>query len=316
MENRAYAIAVGIFTLVLGIGMILAYWWISGSQQARSEYTIASQLPVTGLSSEGTVKFRGVGVGKVTEVSLDPLSQTTVLIKIEVEENLRLSSEAYAELRRQGITGLAYIDLNDESKNAPALPAGSIIPLRPTLVDDLISKGPELLAQLEVLLKNSSQFTASANRVLTSVDIKTLNNTIANFEKASEKALPALNSATNMFNGANKLMSEKNQAQLVQTLKSVQQTSDAAIPLINELTLTTKKIHNTANQIEISANHFSNTLDNENLPQLQVLTQNMNQSAINFNQLIDVLKDNPQSLLFGNPAFPAGPGEEGFNTKP
>ncbi len=316
MENRAYAIAVGIFTLVLGIGMILAYWWISGSQQARSEYTIASQLPVTGLSSEGTVKFRGVDVGKVTEVSLDPLSQTTVLIKIEVEENLRLSSEAYAELRRQGITGLAYIDLNDESKNAPALPAGGTIPLRPTLVDDLIAKGPELLAQLEVLMRNTNQLTESANRLLTSVDIKTLNNTIANFEKASEKALPALDSAANMFNGANKLMSEKNQTQLVQALKSVQQTSDAAIPLINELTLTTKKIHNTANQFEISTNQLSNTLDNETLPQLQVLTQNMNQSAINFNQLIEVLKDNPQSILFGNPALPAGPGEEGFNTKP
>lgn len=316
MENRAYAIAVGIFTLVLGVGMVFAYSWISGSQQARTEYTIASQLPVTGLSAEGTIKFRGVDVGKVAEVSLDPKSQTTVLIKIEVEKSLKLTTEAYAELRRQGITGLAYIDLNDESKNAPALPAGSIIQLRPTLVDNLIAKGPEFIAQIEVLMRNTNQLTESANRLLTSVDIKTLNNSIANFEKASEKALPALNSATNMFNGANKLMSEKNQAQLVQTLKSVQQTSDATIPLINELTLTTKKIHNTANQIEISTNQFSNTIENETLPQLHALTQNMNQSTTNFNQLIDVLKDNPQSILFGNPAQPAGPGEEGFNTKP
>ena len=110
MENRAYAIAVGIFTLVLGIAMLFAFWWISGSQQARSEYTIASRLPVTGLSAEGIVKFRGVDVGKVTEVSLDPSSQTTILIKIAIEKNLKLSTEAYAELRRQGITGLAYID--------------------------------------------------------------------------------------------------------------------------------------------------------------------------------------------------------------
>ena len=316
MENRAYAIAVGIFTLVLGIAMLFAYWWISGSQQARSEYTIASHLPVAGLSAESIVKFRGVDVGKVTEISLDPSSQTTVLIKIAVEKNLKLSTEAYAELRRQGITGLAYIDLNDESKNAPALPAGSIIPLRATLVDTLISKGPEFIAQLEILMRNTNQLTESANRLLTNVDIKQLNNTIANFEKVSEKALPALDSATNMFNGANKLMSEKNQTQFVQALKSLQQTSDAAIPLINELTLTSKKIHNTANQFEISTNHLSNTLDNETLPQIHTLTQNMNQSAINFNQLIEVLKDNPQSILFGNPALPAGPGEEGFNTKP
>jgi phospholipid/cholesterol/gamma-HCH transport system substrate-binding protein len=316
MENRAYAIAVGIFTLVLGIGLLLAYFWISGSQQARTEYTIASHLPVTGLSAEGTVKFRGVDVGKVTGISLDPSSQTTVLINIAVAENLKLSSEAYAELRRQGITGLAYIDLNDESKNLTALPAGSIIPLRPTLIDALISKGPELAAQLETLLQNSSQFTASANQFLTKIDIQKLNNTIANFEKASERALPAINSATNMFNNANKVMSAKNQAQLIQTLESVQQTFAATQPLINELSLTTKKFHDTANQIEISTNQLTNTLDTETLPQIHILTQNMNQSTLHFNQFIDALKDNPQSILFGNPAQPAGPGEEGFNTRP
>jgi phospholipid/cholesterol/gamma-HCH transport system substrate-binding protein len=316
MENRAYAIAVGIFSLMLGIGVAFAYWWISGSQQARTEYIVSSQLPVTGLSSEGTVKFRGVDIGKVTEIALDPSSQTTILIKIAVAKNLKLSTEAYAELRRQGITGLAYIDLNDESKNAPALPVGSTIPLRPTLVDDLISKGPELLAQLQVLLKNSSQFTASANRVLTSVDVQKLNNAIANLEKASEKTLPAINSAANMFNNANKMVSEKNQAQLVKSLESVQQTFDATRPLINELSLTTKKFHNTANQIEISTNQLTSTLDNETLPQLHSLTQNMNRSAIHFNQLIEGLEDNPQSIIFGKPAVPAGPGEEGFATKP
>lgn len=316
MENRAYAIAVGIFTLVLGIGMVIAYWWISGSQQARNGYTVSSQLPVTGLSPEATVKFRGVDVGKVMEISLDPSLQTIVLIDIEVAKNLKLSSGAYAELRRQGLTGLAYIDLNDESKNPTALPVGSKIPLRPTLVDEVMSKGPELTAQLETLLRNSSQFTVSANQFLTKIDIQKLNSAIANFDKASEKALPAINSAYKMFNNANKMISDKNQAQFVQTLESVQQTFAAAGPLINELSLTTKKFHDTADQIEISTNQLSNKLDSETLPQIHILTENMNQSAIHFNQLIDVLEENPQSIIFGNPAPPAGPGEEGFSVKP
>lgn len=316
MENRAYAIAVGIFTLVLGIGLVFAYWWISGSQQARTGYTVSSQLPVTGLNPEATVKFRGVDVGKVMEISLDPSLQTIVLIDIEVAKNLKLSSGAYAELRRQGLTGLAYIDLNDESKNATALPAGSKIPLRPTLVDEVMSKGPELTARLETLLRNSSQFTDSANQFLTKIDIQKLNSAIANFDKASEKALPAINSATNMFNNVNKMVSDKNQAQFVQTLEDVQQTFAAARPLINELILTTKKFHDTANQIEITTNQLTSTLDTETLPQLHILTKNINQSAIHFNQFIDELEDNPQSIIFGNPVPPAGPGEEGFNVKP
>ncbi|MDP2231072.1 MlaD family protein [Methylotenera sp.] len=316
MENRAYAIAVGIFTLVLGIGLVFAYWWISGSQQARTAYTVSSQLPVTGLSPEAAVKFRGVDVGKVIDISIDPSSQTTVMINIAVAQNLKLTSEAYAELRRQGLTGLAYIDLNDESINLTALPASSIIPLRPTLVDELMSKGPELTAQLETLLRNSSKFTASANQFLTKIDIQKLNNTIENFEKASEKALPAIDSATNMFNNANKMVSDKNQVQLAQTLETMQQTFDATKPLIDELSLTAKKFHHTTDQFEISTNQVANTLSNETLPQLHALTQNMNRSTIRFNQLIDVLQDNPQSILFGKPALPAGPGEEGFTDKP
>jgi phospholipid/cholesterol/gamma-HCH transport system substrate-binding protein len=316
MENRAYAIAVGIFTLVLGISMVFAYWWISGSQQSRTGYIVSSQLPVTGLTPEAIVKFRGVDVGKVIAISLDPVSQTTVLINIEVENNLKLSDAAYAELRRQGLTGLAYIDLNDESKNATALPAGAKIPLRPTLVDELMSKGSEFTSQLEIFLRNGSQATATANQFLTSIDIQKLNNTIANLEKASEKAIPAIDSATNMLNNINKMASSKNQAQLEQTLESAHQTFDATKPLINELSVATKKIESAADQIEISTSRLTSTLDNETLPQLHTLAQNMNRSTIQLNRFIGELEENPQSIIFGNPAIPAGPGEEGFKVKP
>ncbi|MDZ4152520.1 hypothetical protein, partial [Methylicorpusculum sp.] len=63
-------------------------------------------------------------------------------------------------------------------------------------------------------------------------------------------------------------------------------------------------------------NQLTNTLGNETLPQLHALTQNMNRSTIHCNQFIDVLQDNPQSILFGKPVLPAGPGEEGFTDKP
>jgi len=316
MENRAYAIAVGIFAILLGIGTLFAYWWISGKQQARTEYTVISPLPVTGLSPEAIVKFRGVDIGKVMEISLDPTSQTTILIDIAVAQNLKLSSQAYAQLRRQGLTGLAYLDLNDESKNTPNLPAGGNIPLRPTLVDDLMSKGPELISQSELLLQSSSQLASSVDYLLANIDIDRLNNIIANFEKVSEKAIPAINSVTEMLKNANQMVSKENQVQLTKTLESVQQTFEATKPLINELSLTNKKFERTAAQFEMSTNQLTNILIAETLPQIHAVTQNMNQSFVHFNQLINVLEDNPQSVIFGKPDLQAGPGEEGFATKP
>jgi phospholipid/cholesterol/gamma-HCH transport system substrate-binding protein len=316
MENRAYAIAVGIFTMILGLGMVLTYWWMSGSQEVRTTYTINSQLPITGLSPEATVKFRGVNVGKVTEISLDTKSQTTILIKIEVIDTLKLSTEAYAELRRQGLTGIAYLDLNDESQNAPILLPEGIISIRPTLADNLMAKGPELISQFEVLLQSSSQLASSADHLLSNIDIEKLNNTIASFEEVSEKTIPAINSATEMLNNANKMISQENQEKFIKTLESVQQAFDATKPLINELSLTNKKFERTAVQIEMSTNQVANMLIAETLPQIHAVTQNMNQSFVHFNQLINALEDNPQSIIFGKPTDSPGPGEEGFTSKP
>lgn len=316
MENRAYAIIVGIFTLTLGLCVVLAYWWLNGSQQTLTTYTISSPLPVSGLSPEAKVKFRGVDIGKVNSISLDPASQTTILIDIAVSQDLKLSTEAYAELRLQGVTGLASIDLNDESKNAPALPAGGRIQLRANVMDKLISQAPQFVAQLEALIQSASQLTASANRILTNLDEQKLKQAIANLEKASQKAVPTLESATRMFNSVNKMASESNQAQLVQTLESFQKTSDAARPLIRELTLSAENFRSTTQQIESSSSQLVQTLGNETLPQLHTLSQNMNQSVMHFNQLMDVMEENPQSFIFGKPAPTPGPGETGFSVKP
>jgi phospholipid/cholesterol/gamma-HCH transport system substrate-binding protein len=316
MENRAYAITVGIFTLILGIGMLITYWWMSGSQEPRTAYVVNSQLPVTGLSPEATVKFRGVDVGKVTEISLDATAQTTILINIAVTKDLKLSTEAYAELRRQGLTGLAYLDLNDDSKNAPILLAGGIIPLRPTLVDNLMAKGPELISKFEVLLQSTSQLASSADHLLANIDVDRLNNTIANFETVSEKAIPAINAATEVLNNANQMVSKDNQVQLTKALESVRQTFEATKPLINELSLTNKKFESTAAQIEMSTNQLTSMLVAETLPQIHAVTQNMNQSFVHFNQLINVLEDNPQSIIFGKPTDSPGPGEDGFTAEP
>lgn len=316
MENRAYAIAVGIFTLVLGAGLVFAYWWIHGSRQASAEYVVVSSQPVSGLNTEATVRFRGVDVGKVTQISFDPASQSIILINISIAQSLRLSSESYAELRLQGLTGLAYIDVNDESPDAPQLPAGGRIPLRQSLVDRLIARGPALIEQLEAFLQNSNQLTVSANRLLTDIDTRKLNKTIANLEEASRKAAPAMISATGMFNNVSRMASAQNQEALASALESIRQSADEARPMMHELGQAAKAFSSTADQIALSASQLTATLEGETLPQLHTLTRSMDRSAYRFDQFIDFLEENPQSIIFGKPNLLPGPGEEGFTIHP
>jgi phospholipid/cholesterol/gamma-HCH transport system substrate-binding protein len=315
MENRTYAIAVGLFTLLLGIALVFSYWWLSGARQSIAEYVVVSKLPVTGLSVESSVKFRGVEVGKVTKIALDPQTKTDIFINIQIAESLQLSKETYGELRMQGITGLAYIDLNDISTKASRLEAGGRIPLQPSILDKLVERGPVLIAQIEALLKTSNEAADTANKFMNKIDSEKLNKALANLERATDKLEPMLISATTAANRISGMASEKNQLQLTQTLLSVQKTADDARPVLADLDNTAKEFKDMAGEIRQGTNQLSGTLHSETLPQLHQLTQSLNRNVNHFDRVMDMFEDNPQSLIFGNPEAMPGPGEAGFNPK-
>lgn len=317
MENRSHAIAVGLFTLLLVLASIFAYWWLSGSRQDLSHYTIISKLPVTGLSVESSVKFRGVEVGKVTNITFDINSQTTILIVIEVPESLQLTSNTFAELRMQGITGLSYIDLNTEPASAAKpdtkLAPGSTIMLRPSFMDHLLNEGPKLMSQIEILIASTSKLSETANQLVSSIDQKKLNRSLDNLEKATANVQPVLNSASMMFNHVSKLASSENQQRLMQTINSFKQTSDSIRPLVTDLSTTAKDFTAIAGRVEMNTSQVLGKLNNETLPQISALTITTDHELKHFDHLIDVLEENPQSLIFGRPTEQPGPGEKNFH---
>ena len=83
MENRAYPLIVGLFTLVLGLSALLAFWWFSGGAQDTRAYLIVSPRSVTGLNPQAAVRYRGVRVGKVTDVDLQDTLEVNIQIRID-----------------------------------------------------------------------------------------------------------------------------------------------------------------------------------------------------------------------------------------
>ncbi len=312
MENRAHALAVGIVTLIL-IGILaFAFWWMSGTRQAFTEYKIISKQPVTGLSQEASVKFRGVNVGKVSDISLDPNSQSSIEITIRVDEKLHLTKDAYAELRAQGVTGLAYIDLNDLNDDGEQLAPGSLITMRPSLIDRISERVPQLVDKVEAFVNHGVSTIEQANTVMQSIDVQSLNQTLANLEQASSKLGETLVSANDAFGKASKFMSTQNQQHLTQTLDNLQQATQAATPLLNELTATVQDIRGMSGDLRQSVSLIGDTLNNETLPGIHELTVTANDDARRIRRLLDMLEENPQSLIFGKPTLRPGPGESGF----
>src|ERR1019366_4298182 len=140
MENRAHALAAGLFTLVLGGALAAGALGFSKEDLKLVPYAMITSSSVTGLKVEAPVRYRGVDVGKVDDISIDAANGGRVQIRIGVREGTPITKSTYAQLGYQGITGLAYVLLGDDGKSKEALQSSpgevALIRMKPSLMDE------------------------------------------------------------------------------------------------------------------------------------------------------------------------------------
>jgi phospholipid/cholesterol/gamma-HCH transport system substrate-binding protein len=123
MESRANYALIGLFVLsVIAIGAAFL-WWLTGAgdKNAQVPVRVVFTGAVTGLTTGSAVQFNGIKVGEVTELSLDQDDPNTVIAIIRVDRNKPIRTDTRAILSYQGLTGVANLQLEGGSRNAPLL---------------------------------------------------------------------------------------------------------------------------------------------------------------------------------------------------
>ena len=311
MENRAYALAAGLFTLLLGAAVVLAAMWFSGETYEKAYYVLESKHPVTGLNEQAIVRFRGVDVGKVTDIRFDPQDARNVLVGIGIQSSLALSKSAYAELRYQGVTGLSYISLDDprsvNDRLPPATEEGSVrIPIRESLFSSLAEAGQAVLAdtrevmkRVNVLLNDENQ--AQIRRTLQNIELASsqLSNVAKAMEPAARNSDALVADARATFSNADKLLAE-----LSTTTR--------------ELTKRLDSLERVAVSAEKAGEAVTSLVENvrdESLPRINALAEDLTRTSRSVERLVSDVKEQPQSLIFGRKAAAPGPGEPGFGAQ-
>ena len=152
MENRAHALVAGLFVIFLSITVALVAMWFSGNNIQRNTYLVVTKESVSGLNPQSAVHYRGVNIGKVESIEFDPDNLHQILIHISIDANVALSKTIYAQLGYQGVTGLAYIQLNDDGVANEPLPIDAQIPMRRSLLDEVTGSGQDLLTNVNQLV--------------------------------------------------------------------------------------------------------------------------------------------------------------------
>ena len=122
MESRAYALITGLFVIGLVAAIVAWAGWLSQEPVDRKTYRVVATTPVSGLNPQAQVRYRGISVGRVTTIRIDPNDRRRILIDIEVNSDIPVTRGTYAQLGLEGITGISYVHLLDDSKETAPPP--------------------------------------------------------------------------------------------------------------------------------------------------------------------------------------------------
>ena len=312
MESRAYALITGLF--VLGIAACIVLWaqWLAKTPIARTAYRVVSTGPVSGLNPEAQVRYRGMGVGRVSAIALDRKDPRRILINIEVDDNIPMTRGTYAQLGMEGITGIAYVHLLDDYKDmqlaAKAADGIAEVPLRPAFFD-MISDSAE------GAVKDARELMASLNALLTPDNRKKIATTLASLERISANLEAASARMPATIARAEAWLSEGNRRLATGTLERVNETAKA----LPELTRETQQLVKDARELLSQAGTLSNeagsvagAVRDDTLPRVHALSESVERGAQRVGRLALQLDRDPQSAIFGRKPARPGPGEPGF----
>ncbi len=299
MENKAHAIIAGLFTLALITAAILVALWFNRDRIERVPYQLATKLSVPGLNPQAAVRYRGLDVGRVDEISFDPEVPGQILIHISVNPDTPVTKSTYGTLGYQGVTGIAYVQLDDDGSNPVKLPTSenqvARIEMRPSLLDNLESKGLAILTQAEELTKRFNTLLNSENQKTMLAAFNNVSKAATELETIPKQLKPTLE-------------------QLPKLTADAQETLESITKLSNDVSALTAQLqaqNGPVAKISDAADRVGSAADRIEL-ESGPLIKDLRSSLRTFDRTLDRINERPQSLLFGSREVVPGPGESGF----
>jgi len=319
MNSKTNYMLVGIFVL-LSLALILFFvmWLMRPTDEIQMRlYRINFMESVSGLNIDSPVKYRGVSIGKVKKMQINPRNNELIEVLIEVVKTAPVKTDTVAKLKAQGITGLSFVDLSEGSKESPLLLGQNN--------DEIleIKSAPSFLVRVE-------QTFGTVSQSLT----KTMQRTQKLLSDENQKEFSLLlKRLSSTVERAESLLSEK----LVKDFhRLIASSADAAkkinylIPKIGDLVEKSKRFEEDLNVSMTSISHSFKLMgdsaelirqrnavgdysvkENVGAPmkQFELTMREMQTTMIRLNSILDRFGESPSNLIFMNEEKNIGPGE-------
>jgi phospholipid/cholesterol/gamma-HCH transport system substrate-binding protein len=308
VETKVNYAIVGAFVLLLSAAILGGVLWISAGRTARKAYDPYAAYfneSVSGLNLNAPVKYRGVVVGSVREISLDPEDPEKVRLLLWIERGVPIKQDTMGVLSVQGLTGIAFVDLGGGTRASPPLepdPATGIpvIATRPSLLRRLDAGATALAADLSQTAQSIQQLMDEPTRMAlqrTIRDLDAVTHVIAARSEDIDASLVAAARATQ--NGA------KVSAELEPLARQVASSAEAVQRAAAEVSRAGAAVRAAAD----AAAGGAERLGARTLPDLERLLGEARAVTASLGRVAQELERNPNALVMGREPPPPGPGE-------
>jgi phospholipid/cholesterol/gamma-HCH transport system substrate-binding protein len=315
MENKAHAIAAGLFALLLGLALAASVAWFQGDRTERTHYTVVSRSGVPGLNLKAPVKLRGVEVGWVERIAFDPQDPRQILVDIAVDAAAPVSATTHAQLGLQGVTGLSFVSLEEADASAPLQRAapGARIALKPTLLDRLAESGPLLLAGFAETAERLNALLSADNRAQLGRSLQRLEQAASDTSRLMAALQPGARELPGLLKDADATAQRAGSA--LREIESLAADGRALTHELKSRLAVLDQLGGAAAQLQATTRNLELALVGDTAPRTRPLVADLSAASRSVERAAQDLGEQPQSLLFGRSAQPPGPGEPGFTER-
>lgn len=319
MENRSHALIAGIFTVLLTLCIAVAALWLNRDTVERTPYLLVTTGSVAGLNPQAAVRYRGMEVGKVESIDFDRDKPGQILVKVGVLPSTPVTTATFAELGMQGLTGLAYVqlDVDEKVKDAKLIPSSAASParlrIRPSMFDRFSVSGEDLMVRASTAMDQFNKLLDDDKQKLLIETLKNLQGVSAKIGQLADEVQPAAQGVAALTGAGRKTLSNADDM-LVATARLANDLN-RRLDVVDRMARSVEQVARSAEQMALA----TAAVEAHTLPRLNTLLDDADRGARafdggmrNFDRAAERLADEPTSILFGPQPGRAGPGEPGF----
>lgn len=303
MEREANYAAVGAFVVLVVVMAGMFVYWYSDARERRDyqRYEVYFDGSVSGLERGAAVRYLGVDVGRVYDMRIDPRNPSRVQVLVDIDSSAPISEKTVAELSLQGVTGLLYMDLIQDTGTRRL---NSAVPSEKyPVIRSARSSFDVLLASLPDVVALASDVAERASRMLSDKNIASVTNALASIDKATATLPDTLQDVRSLVADLRGAANE---------VRAVAQTANDVVGAAGpELVTAMQRVRAVADNLSMASERLNQLVEEnrqdvraftrEGLPELERFLREGRAAAREFQALSRSLRENPSQLLYQQP---------------